>query len=120
MPDATGLLAFMLRDMTWVLDGLVVDADRMRANATTLGGIAFSQTALLALVDGGMSRDDAYRVVQHAAAKAWDSDGSFRDALAADRDATRGLDLDGVFDPSRFLRNLGGVFDRLEKLPVDA
>jgi adenylosuccinate lyase len=120
MPDATGLLAFMLREMTWVLDGLVADADRMRANAMTLGGIAFSQTALLALVDGGMSRDDAYRVVQRAAAAAWDTDGSFREQLAADPDVRSRLDLDGIFDPSRFLRNLGGVFDRLEKLPVDA
>ena len=120
MPDATGLLAFMLRDMTWVIDGLVVFPERMRANATTLGGIAWSQTVLLALVDARMSRDDAYRIVQRAAAQAWDEDASFRDAIAADPEVGGRLDLDALFDTDRFLRNLGGVFDRLEKLPVDA
>jgi adenylosuccinate lyase len=118
MPDATGLLAFMLRDMAWVIDGLVVFPERMRANATTLGGIAWSQTVLLALVDAGLERDEAYRIVQRAAATAWDEDGSFRDALAADPEVAGRIDLDAVFDPGRFLRNLGGVFDRLEKLPV--
>jgi adenylosuccinate lyase len=119
MPDATGLLAFMLRDMTGVVDGLVVDTERMRANAMTLGGISFSQSVLLALVEAGMARDEAYRIVQRAAAVAWDADGSFRDELAADPEVGSRLDLDAVFDPSRFLRNLGGVFDRLEKLPVE-
>ena len=67
-PDATGLLAFMLRDLTWVLDGLVVFPERMRENLEVAGGIAFSQSVLLALVDAGMSRDEAYRIVQRAAA----------------------------------------------------
>ena len=118
MPDATGLLAFMLRDMTWVIDGLVVSPERMRVHAMSLGGIAFSQTAMLALVDAGMSRDDAYRVVQRTAAQAWDHDASFREALAGNPEVAGRLDLDAVFDPDRFLRNLAGVFDRLEKLPV--
>ncbi len=120
MPDATGLLAFMLRDMTWVMDGLVVYPDRMRENALALGGIAFSQTVLLALVDAGLARDDAYRIVQRAAAEAWDEGASFRDAIAADPEASGRLDLDAVFDTGRFLRNLGGVFARLEKLPAEA
>ena len=68
----------------------------------------------------GMSRDDAYRIVQRAAAQAWDEDASFRDAIAADPEVGGRLDLDALFDPDRFLRNLGGVFDRLEKLPVEA
>jgi adenylosuccinate lyase len=113
-PDATGLLAFMLRDMTRVIDGLVVFPDRMAENVMALGGIAFSQTVLLALVDAGMARDDAYRIVQTAAAKAWDEGVSFREALAADPLVT--VNLDEIFDPSRFLKNLGGVFDRVEKL----
>ncbi len=121
-PDATGLLAFMLRDLTWVVDGLVVFPERMRENALSLGGIAFSQTALLALVEAGLARDGAYRIVQRAAAHAWDEGASFRDALAADPEVTSRLDpaaLDALFDPSRFLANLGGVFDRLEKLSVE-
>ncbi len=116
MPDATGLLAFMLRDMTVVIDGLVVYPERMRDNAMTLGGIAFSQTALLALVEAGLARDDAYRIVQRAAAKAWDEGTSFREAISADPELAGRIDLEMVFDHGRFLANLGGVFNRLEKL----
>ena len=117
-PDATGLLAFMLRDLTWVIDGLVVFPDRMRAQVDSLGGIAFSQTVLLGLVDAGLSRDEAYRIVQRAAAAAWDEDASFRAAIEAEPRAAD-LDLDALFDPARFLANLGPLFDRLEKLPVE-
>ncbi|MGZ4149590.1 MAG: lyase family protein, partial [Actinomycetota bacterium] len=121
-PDATGLLAFMLRDLTWVVDGLVVFPERMRENALSLGGIAFSQSVLLALVDAGLARDDAYRIVQRAATQAWDEGASFRDAIERDPEVTSRLDaaaLGTLFDPSRFLVNLGGVFDRLEKLRVE-
>ena len=118
LPDATGLLAFMLRDLTWVVDGLVVSSDRMRAQVDSLGGIAFSQTVLLGLVDAGLSRDEAYRIVQRAAAAAWDRDASFRAAIEAEPQAAN-LDLDALFDPTRFLANLGPLFDRLEKLPVE-
>ena len=118
LPDATGLLAFMLRDLTWVVDGLVVFPDRMRAQVDSLGGIAFSQTVLLGLVDAGRSRDEAYRIVQRAAAAAWDHDASFRAAIEAEPQAAD-LDLDALFDPTRFLANLGPLFDRLEKLPVE-
>jgi adenylosuccinate lyase len=118
LPDATGLLAFMLRDLTWVVDGLVVFPDRMRAQVDSLGGIAFSQTVLLGLVDAGLSRDEAYRIVQRAAAAAWDRDASFRAAIEAEPQAAN-LDLDALFDPTRFLANLGPLFDRLEKLPVE-
>jgi adenylosuccinate lyase len=118
LPDATGLLAFMLRDLTWVVDGLVVFSDRMRAQVDSLGGIAFSQTVLLGLVDAGLSRDEAYRIVQRAAAAAWDHGASFRAAIEAEPQAAD-LDLDALFDPTRFLANLGPLFDRLEKLPVE-
>jgi adenylosuccinate lyase len=121
-PDATGLLAFMLRELTRVVDGLVLFADRMRDNLLAHGGIAFSQTVLLALVDSGLPRDDAYRIVQRAAAAAWDEGASFRERIEADPDVTARLDpqpLAELFDPDRFLVNLGGVFDRLEKLSVE-
>jgi adenylosuccinate lyase len=121
-PDATGLLAFMLRDMTGVVDGLVVFPERMREQALSLGGIAFSQTVLLALVDAGLARDEAYRIVQGAAARAWDEEGSFREIVVADPAVTARLDasaLEALFDPERFLRNVGPVFDRLEKLQVE-
>jgi adenylosuccinate lyase len=122
-PDATGLLAFMLRDVTWVLDGLIVFPDRMRENLETGGGVVYSQAVLLALVDAGLARDDAYALVQSAAARAWDEGASFRAALDTDPDVDRRLDaatLDSMFDPRRYLVNLGGVFDKLEKLPVES
>jgi len=121
-PDATGLLAFMLQDVTWVLDGLVVFPAQMEAHVWSHGGIAFSQSVLLALVGAGMPRDDAYRIVQRAAAAAWDEDASFREAIEADPEVRARLDdatLAELFDPRRFLRNLGGVFEKLEKLPVE-
>jgi adenylosuccinate lyase len=121
-PDATGLLAFMLRELTWVLDGLQIFPDRMRANLETAGGIVFSQAVLLALVDAGLERNQAYGLVQSAAAQAWDEDRSFRAALEADPRVTSRLDagaLDRIFDPARSLANLGHVFEKLEKLPVE-
>jgi adenylosuccinate lyase len=121
-PDATGLLAFMQRDMRRVVDGLHVFPERMRENLMTHGGVAFSQTVLLALVEAGLGRDEAYRIVQRAAAAAWDEGASFRERIEADPEVTARLDaeeLDALFDPTRFLRNLGGVFDRLEKLAVE-
>jgi adenylosuccinate lyase len=94
----------------------------MRANLEADGGLAFSQSVLLALVDAGLSRDDAYRIVQKAAADTWDHGSDFRGALGSNPEVQRLLspeELNTLFDPSRFLRNLGGVFAKLEKLPVE-
>jgi adenylosuccinate lyase len=121
-PDATGLLAFMLEDLTRVIDGLVVFPERMLENLDAHGGIASSQSVLLALVEAGLARDDAYRVVQRAAAAAWDEGASFRERIAADPGVRAVLDeetIAALFDPARFLRNLGPMFERLEKLPVE-
>ena len=122
-PDATGLLAFMLRDVTWVLDGLEVFPDRMRENLDVGGGVVYSQSALLALVGAGMSRGEAYALVQAAAAAAWDEGANFRAVLEADERVGSLLDpagLDALFDPGRYLANLGVVFEKLEKLPVES
>jgi adenylosuccinate lyase len=120
-PDATGLLAFMLRETAWVLDGLAVFPDRMRRNLEVAGGVVYSQAVLLALVDAGLDRDEAYTIVRSAAAAAWDEGAGFRAALERDPEVTVRLpDLDELFDPRRFLANLGGIFDTLEKLPVES
>jgi len=121
-PDATGLLAFMLRELRWVLDGLRIFPDRMRENLEVGGGVVYSQSVLLALIDAGMARDDAYAIVQSAAARAWDEGANFREALKANPEVGRHLDrtaLDALCDPGRSLANLGGVFEKLEKLPVE-
>jgi adenylosuccinate lyase len=120
-PDSTMALDFMLKDLTWVLDGLVVFPERMRENLDVGGGLAYSQAVLLALVGGGLSRDDAYRIVQVAAAAAWDAGMPFRETISADprvRAVVPAEQLEALFEPTRFLRNLDVVFDRLSKLTV--
>jgi adenylosuccinate lyase len=123
LPDATTLLAFILRETAWVLDALHVFPDRMLENLGTGGGLVSSQSVLLALVDAGLDRDHAYGIVRAAAAKAWDEGTGFREALEDEPAVTERLsaeDLEELFDPRRSLANLGVVFDRLEKLPVES
>ena len=120
LPDSTTALHFMLVEMTAVLETLEIHPERMRSNMEVGGGLAFSQNVLLALVDAGMTRNDAYAIVQAAAARAWDEDVSFRDVLGGD-DRVRELiggRMDELFDPTSALRNLDVVFDRLEKVEV--
>jgi adenylosuccinate lyase len=120
LPDSTMALHFMLAEMTEVLDGLVIYPERMRENLQVGGGLAFSQNVLLALVDAGLPRDEAYAIVQDAAATAWDDEASFRDLVASDPRVRERLGerLDELFDPAAALRNLDVVFDRLEKVEV--
>jgi adenylosuccinate lyase len=120
LPDSAMALDFMLADLTEVLERLRVFPDRMRANLDVGGGLAFSQNVLLALVDTGMRRDEAYEVVQAAAARAWDEGASFRDEIASNAEVREriGARLTELFDPARALRNLDVVFDRLEKVGV--
>ena len=120
LPDSTMALHFMLAEMTEVLDGLVIYPERMRENLQVGGGLAFSQNVLLALVDAGLPRDDAYAIVQGAAATAWDDDASFRELVASDPRVRERLGerLAELFDPAAALRNLDVVFDRLEKVEV--
>jgi adenylosuccinate lyase len=121
LPDSTIALDFMLADLAGVLDGLRVFPERMRENLDAGGGLAYSQGVLLALVDAGLSRDDAYRIVQEAAAAAWDGEADFRTELTARPEVAERLSMDeleALFDPARYLRNLDVVFDRLAKLSV--
>ena len=120
LPDSTIALHFMLSEMLEVLEGLEVYPERMQQNLLVGGGLAFSQNVLLALVDAGLARDEAYAIVQTAAAAAWDEGASFRDRLAEDAPVREriGDRLDELFDPAAALRNLDVVFDRLEKVEV--
>ena len=118
LPDSTILAFYMLRTTARVLRGLDVDKDRMLANMNLGGGIVFSGRVLLALVESGMSRDDAYAIVQSAAMQAWQGEGNFRELLEENEEVRErlGKDLGDLFDPSYALRNLGVVFDRVEEL----
>jgi len=119
IPDSTTLAHYMLRVTRRILDGLQVDEERMLENLNSGGGIVYSGRVLLALVEAGMGRDEAYAVVQGAAMRAWGGEGGFRELLEADGEVQGRLGedlLDGLFDPSYALRNLDVVFDRVEDL----
>ncbi|MHB8509138.1 MAG: adenylosuccinate lyase [Candidatus Dormibacteria bacterium] len=115
-PDACELLGFLLTEATRMIDGLVVDEARMKANLFAGGGIVFSQRVLLALVQRGMSRESAYRVVQAAALAAWDQGKDFRGLLLAD-DRVKAVmteaEVSDLFDHSWHLRHLDTTYERV-------
>jgi adenylosuccinate lyase len=118
LPDATILTLYMLRTTAHILRGLQVYKDRMVDNLNLGGGVVFSGRVLLALVEAGMSRDDAYAVVQSAAMQAWEGEGGFRELLEEREEVRERLstDLGDLFDPSYALRNVGVVFERVKEL----
>ena len=115
LPDGTILLDYAQSLALRVVRGMTVDTDRMLANLGATHGALYSQRALLALVDAGLSRDDAYRIVQENAQRAWDTGVEFRDLLA---EAAPELDLDAIFDPSAFVRHAREIVGRLDELPA--
>jgi len=96
-----------------VVEGMTVHTDRMRAQIDATHGALFSQRALLALVEAGRPRDEAYRLVQENAQRAWDEETPFRDLLGA---VAPELDLDAVFDPEAFVEHADVVVARLDRL----
>ena len=120
LPDSSLLAHYVLRRGQRVLAGLQVDDQRMRSNLWSSYGLVFSQGVLLALIQAGLTRDDAYRIVQTNAMRAWDEHTNFRALLEADP-AVSSLDvttLDAAFDLDRSLRNVGTVFDALDAIQV--
>jgi adenylosuccinate lyase len=113
LPDATILLDYMQHLGRRIVTGMTVHTERMRENVELTHGALYSQRALTALVESGMGRDEAYRLVQEAAQRAWDSGTPFRELLAQ---AAPDLDLDEVLDPSAYLRHVDVVYERLEAL----
>jgi adenylosuccinate lyase len=113
LPDATILIDYMQHLASRVAGEMTVHVERMRENLELTHGAIYSQRALTALVDSGVDRDDAYRIVQEAAQRAWDERTSFRDLLA---DAAPDLDLESVFDPGAYLAHVPEVIERLEAL----
>jgi adenylosuccinate lyase len=112
LPDSTILLDYMQSLALRVVRGMVVHEDRMRANLDLTHGALFSQRVLLALVEGGMRRDEAYRIVPSLAQRAWDEGTPLRDLLAAEP-AAASLDLDAVFDHAQFTRHARDAVARL-------
>jgi adenylosuccinate lyase len=115
LPDSTILLDHIQRRMLGLVRGLVIDERRMRENLELTCGALFSQRLLLALVQGGSSRDDAYRVVQRLAQRALDQRVQLRTLLETDP-AGAGLDLDAVFDYGSYVRYADEIVDRLDAI----
>ena len=113
LPDATIGLDYMQHLATRIVEGMSVRTDRMLENIELTHGALFSQRALTALVESGMTRDDAYRVVQENAQRAWDEGTSFRELIAT---AAPQLDLDAVFDYGAYLKHVPEVMGRLDRL----
>ncbi|MGZ4173901.1 MAG: adenylosuccinate lyase [Solirubrobacteraceae bacterium] len=115
LPDSTTLLDHMQRRALALVRGMVVDSERMRANLDLTHGALFSQRALLALVETGLTRDDAYRVVQRLAQQAIDERTPLRELLGADPEGGD-LDLDAIFDYTPFVRYADEIVARLDAI----
>jgi adenylosuccinate lyase len=121
IPDAFLALDYMLDRFTWLVEGLVVHPELMRRNLDASHGLYFSQRVLLALVESGLDRDEAYRLVQRHAMRAWDEGEDFQQLVRADPEIR--IDADAVFDESAYTKHVDVVFDRLHNLvkePVHA
>jgi adenylosuccinate lyase len=119
IPDAFLALDYMLDRFAWLVAGLVVRPERMRGNLDSSHGLFFSQRLLLALVDAGLSRDEAYRVVQGHAMRAWEEELDFPELVRGDAEIANSIDadtLDSIFDLGHYTRHVDTVFDRLHAL----
>jgi adenylosuccinate lyase len=116
LPDSFLALDYMLDRFHWIAEGLVVYPERMRRNLEASHGLFFSHRLLLALVESGLARDEAYRAVQSHAMRAWEEETDFTELVRADRELAGRVDLDAVFDLDATVRNVDTVFDRLHAL----
>lgn len=123
LADSTIALDYLLKKLIWILDGLTLYPESMKANVERTRGLIYSSRVLLKLVDTGMLREDAYAIVQDNAMKVWDDVRSaregktYRELLAEDeRSPLTGTDLDEIFNPYAFLTRIDTIFDRIEAL----
>ncbi|MHB1132747.1 MAG: adenylosuccinate lyase [Chloroflexota bacterium] len=124
IPDACLALDYILALFTGVIDGLQVYPENMRRNIDLTHGLVFSQRVLLALIDKGLARQEAYELVQHSAMRAWHGEGEFLDLLKADAAVAAkltGEELGELFDYNYFLRYVDASFERLglQDAPMD-
>jgi adenylosuccinate lyase len=116
LPDAFLAVDYMLDRFAWLVEGLLVRTERMRENVDASHRLYFSQRLLLALVEAGLSRDDAYRLVQRHAMRAWDEGLDFPELVAADAEIAARVELAAVFDLGAYTRHVDVVFERLRAL----
>jgi adenylosuccinate lyase len=116
VPDSFLALDYMLDRLAWLVDGLVVKPERMRRNLEDGHGLFFSQRLLLALVESGLPRDEAYRLVQRHALRAHEEEQDFRELVRADEEIAGRVDLDAILDLAWYTRHVDAVFERLGAL----
>jgi adenylosuccinate lyase len=119
IPDAFLALDYMLDRLAWLVEGMKVDAERMRRNLDASHGLFFSQRLLLALVESGLARDEAYRLVQTHAIRAWEEERDFPALVRDDPEIAARVDLDAVLDLGAYTRHVDTILDRLKE-PVHA
>lgn len=116
-PDSLTLVDFMLNRFNGLMKNIVVHKDNMLKNTNKFGGIVFSQKVLLTLVSKGLSREDAYVIVQRNALDAFQNHGDFKANLLKDADVRKLLspeEIEGIFDKQAFLQNIGEIYKRFE------
>lgn len=116
LPDSAILVDYMLAKTRWLIDGMRVDAARMRRNLDSTHGLIFSGQLLLDLTAAGMLREHAYRIVQHHAMQAWETDGNFCAAVEADHEVLKYLSVEQIleaFSLDRHVRNVDPIFERV-------
>lgn len=115
-PDSLTLVDFMLKRFNGVVKNLVVHPKNMLKNTEKFGGIVFSQKVLLELIEKGLTREEAYRIVQRNALDAFENDGDFKANLLKDKDVTERLtsdDIEKIFDKNAFLENINTIYKRM-------
>lgn len=116
LPEASTLVDYMLALLTEIVDAMVVRADRMAKNLESSHGLFFSEKVLTSLIESGLTRSDAYRLVQRSAMQSWQTGEPFRAVLQRDPELMSRLspsDLDCIFDITSFLQHIDTAFDRL-------
>jgi adenylosuccinate lyase len=116
LPDSTILIDYLQQRAASLIADMRVDEQRMRANLELTHGALFSQRLLLALIERGSSREEAYGIVQELAQRAWDEGIHLRELLAADPRVPADLDLDAVFDYEHYLHHVDEVLARLQQI----
>jgi adenylosuccinate lyase len=116
LPDSSIALDYILQKAIGLIEGLVVYPERMLENLGTTKGLIFSGQLLLALTNKGLSREDAYELVQRNAMRVWDEDRDFRELVKADSDIQKSLsgeEIDRVFSLEHYLRNIDAIYRRV-------
>ena len=116
IPDSFLALDYMLDRFSWLVEGLVVRPERMRRNLDAAHGLFFSQRLLLALVESGLTRGEAYRLVQRHALRAAEEEQDLPELVRRDEEIALRVDLDSIFDLNWYTRHLDAVFGRLTAL----